>query len=67
MVPAKGNRMDTREGKDEIVGNVAVRAILLVLYRPLARSSHSVCPVLASLRGSLPQSSFSGSNRWLVE
>jgi hypothetical protein len=38
MIPAKGNGMDIREGKDDI----AVRAIPLALCRPLTRFSCSI-------------------------
>jgi hypothetical protein len=47
------NKMDTREGKDDIVGNVAIRAISLALCQSLTRSSCSVRPVLALLKGLL--------------
>jgi hypothetical protein len=44
------NKMDTREGKDDIVGNAAIGAIPLALCQSLARSSCSVHPILASLK-----------------
>jgi hypothetical protein len=50
MIPAKGNGMDIREGKDDIAGNASVEAILLPLCQPLTRFSCSVHPVPSLLQ-----------------